>query len=75
MIAGSILLGRALSPIDQMIGAWKGFVTARSQYQRLNELLEKIPESPQKMSLPAPAGEVQAEGAVIVPPGRPGRRW
>jgi ATP-binding cassette, subfamily C, type I secretion system permease/ATPase len=69
MIAGSILLGRALSPIDQMIGAWKGFVNARSQYQRLNELLEKIPESPQRMSLPAPAGAVQAEGAVIAPPG------
>ncbi len=69
MIAGSILLGRALSPIDQMIGAWKGFVNARSQYQRLNELLEKIPESPQRMSLPAPQGAVQAQGAVIAPPG------
>ena len=69
MIAGSILLGRALSPIDQMIGAWKGFVNARSQYRRLNELLEKIPESPQRMSLPAPAGSVQAEAAVIAPPG------
>jgi ATP-binding cassette subfamily C protein EexD len=69
MIAGSILLGRALSPIDQMIGAWKGFVNARSQYRRLNELLEKIPESPQRMSLPAPAGAVQADAAVIAPPG------
>ncbi len=69
MIAGSILLGRALSPIDQMIGAWKGFVNARSQYQRLNQLLEKMPESPQRMSLPRPLGMVQAEGAVIVPPG------
>jgi len=69
MIAGSILLGRALSPIDQMIGSWKGFMTARSQYQRLNLLLEKIPESPQRMSLPPPTGAVQAAGAVIVPPG------
>ncbi len=69
MIAGSILLGRALSPIDQMIGSWKGFVTARSQYQRLNTLLEKIPESPPRMSLPPPTGAVQATGAVIIPPG------
>jgi ATP-binding cassette subfamily C protein EexD len=69
MIAGSILLGRALSPIDQMIGAWKGFVSARSQYSRLNELLEKIPEGPQRMSLPPPTGAVQAEAAVIIPPG------
>jgi ATP-binding cassette subfamily C protein EexD len=69
MIAGSILLGRALSPIDQMIGAWKGFVTARSQYGRLNELLEKIPATPERMSLPAPGGAISAEKAMITPPG------
>jgi ATP-binding cassette subfamily C protein EexD len=69
MIAGSILLGRALSPIDQMIGAWKGFVTARSQYHRLNELLQKIPPSPERMSLPAPSGAISAERAFITPPG------
>jgi ATP-binding cassette, subfamily C, type I secretion system permease/ATPase len=69
MIAGSILLGRALSPIDQMIGAWKGFVTARSQYGRLNELMEKMPETGQKMSLPAPTGAISAEAASIAPPG------
>jgi ATP-binding cassette subfamily C protein EexD len=69
MIAGSILLGRALSPIDQMIGAWKGFVTARAQYSRLNELMVKIPATPQKMSLPAPAGAISAKRAVITPPG------
>ena len=43
MIAGSILMGRALAPIDVMIGSWKGFVSAREQYHRLNELLTKIP--------------------------------
>jgi ATP-binding cassette subfamily C protein EexD len=69
MIAGSILLGRALSPIDQMIGAWKGFVTARAQYGRMNELLEKIPETPQKMPLPTPVGAISAERAMITPPG------
>jgi ATP-binding cassette subfamily C protein EexD len=69
MIAGSILLGRALSPIDQMIGAWKGFVLARAQYGRLNELLEKIPPIPERMSLPAPLGAISAERALITPPG------
>ena len=39
MIGGSILLGRALAPIDLMIGTWKGFIVARSQYKRLNEML------------------------------------
>ena len=69
MIAGSILLGRALAPIDLMIGSWKGFVNARSQYKRLNELLLAIPDEKETMSLPAPEGNIQVEGAVIVPPG------
>ena len=69
MIAGSILLGRALGPIDQMIGVWKQFVGARSQYQRLNELLAKIGQEPERMSLPAPLGAITAEQAVVAAPG------
>ncbi len=69
MIAGSILLGKALAPIDQLIGGWKGFIVARTQYHRLNELLINIPEDKDKMSLQAPKGELQAEQAVVVPPG------
>jgi ATP-binding cassette subfamily C protein EexD len=69
MIAGSILLGRALAPIDQMIGAWKGFVNARSQYQRLSEILGKVPEDAEKMSLPTPKGNISFEAAIIAPPG------
>ncbi len=42
MIAGSILLGRALAPIDQLLGAWKGFQGARQQFDRLEELLVKV---------------------------------
>lgn len=88
MIAGSILLGRALAPIDQMIGAWKGFVAARGQYSRLNELLTKVPAEKETMQLPAPVGLVQAEAVNVVPPGsnsatlsgvtftaRPGEVW
>lgn len=69
MIAGSILLGRALQPIDQLLGAWRGFVSARNQYQRLQEVLEKTPEEAEKMQLPKPLGAILAEGAVIIPPG------
>jgi ATP-binding cassette subfamily C protein EexD len=69
MIAGSILLGRALAPIDQMIGAWKGFVTARTQYRRMEEVLEKTPADPERMQLPSPQGAIQAEAATIIPPG------
>ncbi|BBP59512.1 type I secretion system permease/ATPase [Pseudomonas sp. St316] len=62
MIAGSILLGRALAPIDQLIGVWKGFLGARSQYARLHELLLKIAVEPERMSLPAPEGAIRVEG-------------
>jgi len=69
MIAGSILLGRALAPIDLMIGTWKGFIAARSQYTRLNELLVSIPGDKEKMPLPAPEGKISVENAVVNPPG------
>jgi ATP-binding cassette subfamily C protein EexD len=49
MVAGSILLGRALAPLDQLTGVWKQFVTARERYRRLNELLNEFPMSPPRM--------------------------
>ena len=69
MIAGSILLGRALAPIDQMIGGWKGFIGARGQYARINELFAGVPKDEERMSLPEPEGELSAELAIITPPG------
>lgn len=69
MIAGSILMGRALAPIDLMIGTWKGFISARNQYQRLNEILLQIPADKEHMQLPDPEGRIQLENAVITPPG------
>ena len=69
MIAGSILLGRALAPIDMVIANWKGFINARGQYARLNELFLKIPADTEKMPLPAPTGKIQFEEAQVTPPG------
>ncbi|WP_296233917.1 type I secretion system permease/ATPase [uncultured Pseudomonas sp.] len=69
MIAGSILLGRALAPIDMIIGSWKGFTSARSQYTRLNEILDKQLAEPERMSLPSPKGEVRVENLIISAPG------
>ena len=69
MIAGSILLGRALAPIDLMIGSWKGFISARSQYARLNEILDQQQAEPQRMSLPAPEGHVLVENLIVSAPG------
>ncbi len=69
MIAGSILLGRALAPIDIVIGSWKGFISARGQYQRLNNLLLQIPADQDKMTLPNPEGAFLLEAAVVTAPG------
>lgn len=69
MIAGSLLLGRALAPIDMLVGTWKGFVVARAQYDRLGQLLQQIPQEKATMSLPAPQGRLTAEQVVVVPPG------
>ena len=69
MMAGSLLLGRALAPIDQMIGSWKGFVAARVQYGRLNDTLEKLNAEPKRMALPDPEGHIQVENLVVAPPG------
>lgn len=69
MIGGSVLLGRALAPIDIVIGSWKGFISARGQYSRLNDMLRQIPADPERMTLPTPEGSFQFEAAVVAPPG------
>jgi ATP-binding cassette subfamily C protein EexD len=69
VIAGSVLLGRALAPIDLIIGSWKGFIAARSQYDRLNLILDQLQAEPKRMPLPAPVGNVAVENLVIGAPG------
>ena len=69
MIAGSILLGKTLSPIELAIGAWKQFLTARTAYSRLEKLLEENPVREQNMSLPRPTGHLQVEQVVAKVPG------
>lgn len=65
VIAGSILLGRALAPIDQLINSWKSFLGARGAYTRLTSLLEnsKVTEPP--MPLPPPQGLVEFKKVVV----------
>ena len=69
VIAGSILLGRALAPLDQMIGSWRGFISARESYGRLNQLLDAAPPQAPPMSLPAPQGLLSVDKLVVTPPG------
>jgi len=68
MIAGSIMLGRALAPLDLMVNTWKQFSGARTSYVRLNALLNDFPKEKEYMELPAPKGELLLEQVVVVPP-------
>ena len=69
MIAASILMGRALAPVEQAIGQWRHFVGARQAYRRLNELLQAIPEDEARLTLPKPEGRLSVEQLVAAPPG------
>ena len=69
MIAGSILLGRALAPVEQAIGAWRQVVAARISYDRLNRLLRATPSAGDPQPLPAFSGRVAFERVTALPPG------
>jgi ATP-binding cassette subfamily B protein len=69
IIAGSILLGRALAPFEQSIAAWSSFTGARKAYERLNETLDKAPAREQSMDLPEPEGRLSAENVIFALPG------
>lgn len=69
MIGASILMGRTLSPVEQIIGIWKQFASVRSAYERLSGLLASNPPRVPGMSLPAPKGQVSFEAVTAAPPG------
>lgn len=69
IIAGAVLLGRALAPIDLLTNSWKGFADARQSYHRLNALLKYFPDKDEPMDLPDPAGEIRVESIIVNPPG------
>lgn len=69
MIAGSILMGRVLSPIDQVIGAWRQWAGTRLAWRRLQELLAMYPAPAAGLTLPEPKGALRLEGVTVTPPG------
>ena len=68
MIAGSILLGRALSPVQQIIGVWRQWSGVVSAYRRLEKLLADNPPRIAGMELPKPEGHLSVEGVTAAPP-------
>ena len=70
MIVCSLLMGKALAPVEQVIGAWKHMVAARESYKRLDELLQSAPQRGETLSLPAPKGHLLVENLIAGAPGQ-----
>ncbi|QCL76842.1 type I secretion system permease/ATPase [Agrobacterium tumefaciens] len=69
MIASSILTSRALAPIEQAIGQWRGFINFRQAKARLGQLLDRIGPDQERMALPAPSKTLSVSGVAVVAPG------
>ncbi|WP_154124535.1 type I secretion system permease/ATPase [Grimontia hollisae] len=69
MIAGSILMARALAPVEQSISAWGTAISARQSYRRLKEQIPAFPERAKSMPLPKPKGHVSVEKVTYFHPG------
>jgi ATP-binding cassette, subfamily C, type I secretion system permease/ATPase len=68
IIASSILVSRALAPVELAIANWKGFVAARQARKRLNHLLLALPASQEPLPLPKPKASLAVEQVSAVPP-------
>ncbi|MDX8482326.1 type I secretion system permease/ATPase [Mesorhizobium sp. VK24D] len=69
IIAGSILAGRALAPVDLAIANWRNFVGARQSWRRLSNLLARLPRDGQPMALPVPRSNLTVDRIAIGAPG------
>ncbi len=69
MIIASILGGRVLAPLVQIVSQWQAVVNVRDAWSRLDQLLAALPVRPAGMSLPAPQGALAVENVVAAAPG------
>ncbi len=69
IVAASILSGRALSPVDQVIGQWRSIGRAIEAHKRLKETLDSVPAEKPRVSLPDPVGHVRLHGVTKLMPG------
>lgn len=70
MIIGSVLGGRVLAPLGQVVAQWNAVVNVRSAWSRLEALLAQMPEKPEAMPLPAPKGFLTVEALIAGAPGQ-----
>ena len=69
IVAGSIILGRALGPIDQIVGSWRGIASARSAWNQVQVAIENDAEAEDYMPLPRPAAHLKLDRLSIAIPG------
>ncbi len=69
MIAGSILLGRALAPVEMAVGQWGMIENARTAWSRLGTFLDETPPEQTKTKLPVPEARLVAKSLTVIPPG------
>lgn len=69
MIAASIMMGRALAPVEQAITAWQGLINAQAAWGRLKGVLAARPDLGRGTTLPRPEGRLEAENVVHQPQG------
>ncbi len=69
MIAGSILMARALAPVEQAISSWRSGVAARAAYRRLFQVMDLAGRPPQPPPLPQPEGHLVVESVSYAHPG------
>ncbi len=70
MIAATVLIGRALAPIDQLVSTWRGLASCRAAFTRLEKLLTQFPERSPALSGVKPSGELCLRGVVASAAGR-----
>jgi PrtD family type I secretion system ABC transporter len=69
MIAASIMMARALAPIETAIANWRGFVNARQSFRRLSDILQRIRPELTKTELMRPAHSLDVENVTVAAPG------
>ena len=70
MIAASVLMGRALAPIDAAIGQWGVLLRTRQSWFRVSMFMRNWTEDSERLELPRPKGRIRVEGVTAGPPGK-----
>lgn len=68
IIAGTIIFGRALAPVEQVIGHWRGLIKARESYLKLADLLQRQPPPPARTALPSPKARLEVSNLRVAAP-------